>query len=89
MVLSLGVITIVAAALLAGVYSVTKEPIAAAQLAKQVDAVSAVVPAFDNDPVAEAVEITPEGEDVALKVFGCRELFIRRIFRRHTCHLRI
>ncbi len=73
MVLSLGVITIVAAALLAGVYSVTKEPIAAAQLAKQVDAVSAVVPAFDNDPVAEAVEITPEGEDVALKVFPARK----------------
>ena len=73
MVLSLGTVTIVAAALLAGVYSVTEEPIEAAKLSKQVEAVKAVTPAFDNDPVSEAVELTPSGESVALKVFPARK----------------
>ena len=72
MVLSLGIITIVAAALLAGVYSLTEEPIEVAKLQKQVEAVKAVTPDFDNDPVSEALEITPEGEAQALKVFPAR-----------------
>lgn len=73
MVLSLGIITIVAAALLAGVYSVTKEPIEVAKLQKQVEAVKAVTPEFDNDPVSEALEIIPVGEAQALKVFPARK----------------
>ncbi len=73
MVLSLGIITIVAAALLAGVYSVTEEPIEVAKLQKQVEAVKAVTPDFDNDPVSEAVEIIPVGETQALKVFPARK----------------
>lgn len=73
MVLSLGVITIVAAALLSGVYSLTKAPIEEANMNKQVEAISAVTPQFDNDPVAEAVEITPAGEAIALKVFPARQ----------------
>ena len=72
MVLSLGIITIIAAALLAGVYTTTKEPISAAQLNKQVAAIKAVTPAFDNDPVSEAIEITPEGESTPLKVFPAK-----------------
>ena len=72
MVLSLGIITIIAAALLAGVYTTTKEPISAAQLNKQVEAIKAVTPAFDNDPVSEAIEITPEGESTPLKVFPAK-----------------
>ena len=72
MVLSLGIITIIAAALRAGVYTTTKEPISAAQLNKQVEAIKAVTPAFDNDPVSEAIEITPEGESTPLKVFPAK-----------------
>ena len=72
MVLSLGIITIIAAALLAGAYTTTKEPISAAQLNKQVEAIKAVTPAFDNDPVSEAIEITPEGESTPLKVFPAK-----------------
>lgn len=73
MVLSLGVITIIAAALLSGVYSITKAPIEAANTNKQVEAISAVTPEFDNDPVAEAVDIVPVGEAQALKVFPARK----------------
>ncbi|MCM1137277.1 MAG: RnfABCDGE type electron transport complex subunit G [Muribaculum sp.] len=69
MVLSLGIITIVAAALLAGVYSLTEKPIKEAALNKQIEAISAVTPEFNNDPVAEAVDITPAGESTPVKVF--------------------
>ena len=57
MVLSLGTITIVAAALLAGVYSVTKEPIEEANRQKTTEAIAAVLP--------EGVEIA-EGMQVAI-----------------------
>lgn len=73
MVLSLGIITIVAAALLAGVYSLTEQPIKAAALNKQIEAISAVTPEFNNDPVAEAIDITPEGESTPLKVFPAKK----------------
>ncbi len=73
MVLSLGIITIVAAGLLSWVYTQTEAPIAKANLDKQIEAVKAVTPEFDNDPVAEAVEITPAGEERVLKVFPARK----------------
>ncbi|MCM1163038.1 MAG: RnfABCDGE type electron transport complex subunit G [Muribaculaceae bacterium] len=73
MVLSLGIITIVAAGLLSWIFTITEQPIAQANLNKQIEAVKAVTPEFDNDPVAEAVEITPAGEDKALKVFPARK----------------
>lgn len=73
MVLSLGIITIAAGALLAWVFSMTEAPIKQADLDKQIAAVSAVTPEFANDPVAEAVDITPEGEAMALKVFPARD----------------
>lgn len=72
MVLSLGIITIIAAALLAGVYTITEAPIKAAQLNKQIEAIKAVTPAFDNDPVNESMEITPQGESVPVKVFPAK-----------------
>ena len=73
MILSLGTITIVAAALLAGVYTITEKPIKEAALNKQIEAISAVTPEFNNDPVAEAVDITPEGESTPLKVFPAKK----------------
>ncbi len=73
MVLSLGTITVIAAALLAGAYTITEEPIKVADLNKQTEAISAVTPEFDNNPVAEAVEITPKGEALPIKVFPARK----------------
>jgi Na+-translocating ferredoxin:NAD+ oxidoreductase subunit G len=51
MVFSLSVITLVASAALGYVYEFTIEPIAAAQLAKKVRAISVVVPEYNNNPV--------------------------------------
>lgn len=53
MVVTLFSITLVASAVLAGVYAVTKGPIDAAQIAKTNDAIGKVVPKFDNDPSAD------------------------------------
>lgn len=54
MILSLGTITIVSGATLAGVYSVTKEPIARAEQEKKIQAVRDVLPEFSNDPIADS-----------------------------------
>lgn len=62
MIISLGVITIVAASLLAWANSVTAEPIAEAEKQTRVDAIKNVLPAFDNDPLAKATEIYQLGE---------------------------
>lgn len=73
MVMSLGIITIVAAALLAWTHSVTEEPIAAAAKQKQIDAIKSVAPAFDNDPLAQAWTYTPEGAEMPFTVFPAYE----------------
>lgn len=62
MLLSLGIVSIVAAALLAGMYLITKEPIADMEQQRRVDAIKKVAPSMDNDPVVDAKEITtPSG----------------------------
>lgn len=68
MVLSLGIITIVAAAALAGVYTLTEEPIAQAKAQKQKDAIGQVLPGidFNNNPADEALQVTADGETVTL-----------------------
>ncbi len=68
MVLSLGIITVIAAAALAGVYTLTEEPIAQAKAQKQKDAIGQVLPGieFNNNPADEAVEVTIDGETVTL-----------------------
>ena len=68
MVLSLGIITIVAAAALAGVYTLTEEPIAQAKAQKQKDAIGQVLPGidFNNNPADEAIQVTVDGETVTL-----------------------
>ena len=53
MLLVLTGVTVVSVALLAWVNEITKEPIAAANAKTLSDAVSAVVPGFDNDPIAD------------------------------------
>ncbi|MCM1517974.1 MAG: RnfABCDGE type electron transport complex subunit G [Pseudoflavonifractor sp.] len=55
MIASLGGVTILAAAILAAVYALTAGPIKESQRARQIEAIGSVMPAFDNDPVAEVV----------------------------------
>ena len=62
MVIALVVITFVAAASLGGVYEVTKEPIAAAKLAKKNRAISEVIPQFTNNPGDEEYKIPVDGD---------------------------
>lgn len=61
MVLSLFLISAVMAGALAIVYSLTKEPIAQADIKTVNEAVKAVVPEFDNDPSQEAYKVALEG----------------------------
>ncbi|MDR0834175.1 MAG: RnfABCDGE type electron transport complex subunit G [Candidatus Symbiothrix sp.] len=57
MVLSLTLISIVVAGLLALVYGLTKDPIALAEQQKQEKAIKEVTPGFNNNPVAEQSEV--------------------------------
>ncbi len=69
MIASLGTITILAAAILAAVYSLTEKPISESADRTRQEAIAAVTPEFDNNPVADAVSITPDGEAEALPFF--------------------
>ena len=73
MVMSLGIITIAAAALLAWTHSVTEAPIAAAAKQKQIDAIKSVAPKFNNDPLSQAWTYTPDGSDSPFTVFPAYE----------------
>lgn len=74
MIVSLGVITIVAGGLLAGVYDMTKSAISDANKQKQVEAIKSVATAeFDNQPAAEAAKIVPEGEAREITVFPLKK----------------
>ncbi len=57
MVLTLLIVSAVAATALAYVYQLTKEPIKKAKLDKKKTAIREVVPAFDNDPVSEMFKV--------------------------------
>ena len=59
MVLSLGVITILSAVLLAWVDNVTAGPIALAAQQKKIQAIQSVAPAFDNNPIDDSWEWSP------------------------------
>ena len=69
MIISLGSITVVAGAILAGVYELTAGPIAEAGRKARVEAVREVCPDFDNDPIAEATDIIPAGETSPVAVY--------------------
>lgn len=72
MVLSLLIITAISGGSLGMVYKITKEPIAAAKLAKQQKAIEEVVPGFNNNPTNEMYELT-SNEGYTLKVFPCKK----------------
>ncbi len=55
-------VCLIASAILGGVYAVTKEPIAMAQLAKINGAIGGVVPEFDNAPSDEKFEVEVNGK---------------------------
>ena len=66
MLLSLFIICLVAAGLLAQVNNMTKEPIEVSKAMKLEEAIMDVVPAFDNDPVAESYKVATDGGDSLL-----------------------
>jgi electron transport complex protein RnfG len=68
----LTVITLAAGIALGYVYEWTKEPIARAQMAKQLEAIEAVVKGYDNNPVLEKFKVRmPDGRD-SLEFFPAR-----------------
>ena len=66
MVMTLFVVTLLAAALLGSVYALTKEPIRLADLAKKNEAIEAVIKGFDNNPTEQAEKIGMDGDTVIL-----------------------
>jgi electron transport complex protein RnfG len=67
MVLSLGLISIIVAALLAFVYTLTKEPIAQAEKLKQEKAISEVTAKFNNNPTQEKFKVgIAEGDSLTI-----------------------
>lgn len=63
MIISLGIITIVAGALLGGMYAITKDPIEEAAGKQLTESIQQVAPAFDNSPEKDKVEIKIDGKD--------------------------
>jgi len=62
--ITLTVITLVAGLSLGYVFQWTKEPIAKAQMEKQLRAIQAVIQGYDNNPVTEKYKVaTPDGQD--------------------------
>ena len=71
--LTLTIVTLVAALSLGYVYQWTKEPIAQAQMAKQLKAIESVVKGYDNNPVLEKYKVaTPDGKD-SLEFFPAKK----------------
>lgn len=71
--LTLTIVTLVAGLSLGYVYQWTKEPIAQAQMAKQLKAIESVVQGYDNNPVLEKYKVvTPDGKD-SLEFFPAKK----------------
>lgn len=66
MVISLLVITLVAGLSLGFVQQVTKEPIANSKQQKQIEAISAVVPAFNNNPLETCEKVAVDDDSLAV-----------------------
>lgn len=71
MVLALTLISLVAAASLAFVYEVTKEPIALSNLNKKLNAIKQVVPEFNNNPDGDMFRL-PTGDGDSLDVYPAK-----------------
>jgi Na+-translocating ferredoxin:NAD+ oxidoreductase subunit G len=66
MLMTLFVVTLVAAGLMGSVFALTKEPIRLAELAKKNEAIQVVVPGFDNEPSQEVKRIFMDGDSIYL-----------------------
>lgn len=66
MVVTLFMVTLVAAGLLGSVFELTKEPIRLAELKKKNEAILVVVPGFDNEPSQEVKSLFVDGDSVYL-----------------------
>ena len=64
MVITLLVVTLVAAGLLGSVYALTKEPIRLAELKKKNEAIQVVVPGYDNEPSGEVRKLFVDGDTI-------------------------
>ncbi len=65
-------VTVVATGVLASVNQLTKKTIETTDKQQQIDAIKAVLPAFDNDPVSEIYYVTDSKGD-SLKVFPAKK----------------
>jgi electron transport complex protein RnfG len=72
MVLSLTLISLGASACLGYVYQMTKEPIEVSLLAKKLEAIKLVAPAFNNDPNSEMYKL-PTGEGDSLEIYPAKK----------------
>lgn len=66
MLLSLGVIGVVAGGLLGGMYAITKEPIANAEKKQLTESIAEVAPKFDNSPEDDRDTVKVEGKDFVI-----------------------
>ena len=66
MVISLFVIALFSGLSLGFVQQITKEPIAQSHLQKQIDAISAVVPAFNNNPLETCEKVAVDDDSLAV-----------------------
>lgn len=73
MVIVLFAVCLVASAALGGIYTLTKEPIEAAQVAKTNSAIAAVVPEFDNNPSDSANVREIDVDGVVSKVYVAKK----------------
>ena len=62
MIIALVAVTLAASTSLGFIYQITKEPIAAAKLAKKMDAIQNVLPEFNNEPNMEVYKIPTDGD---------------------------
>ncbi len=63
-------VSAISAGLLAYVYKLTKDPIALANKKKKIDALSMVLPKFDNSPIDETTKIPTDGGDSLTAYIG-------------------
>ena len=66
MVLTLVVVTLVAAGLLGSVFALTKEPIRQAEIRKKNEAIEEVIKGFDNEPSQEVEKVAMDGDTLYL-----------------------
>ncbi|MGL4363911.1 MAG: RnfABCDGE type electron transport complex subunit G [Bacteroidales bacterium] len=66
LVITLGIVTLLASASVVGVYSLTKDTIVHAKIKKKNNAIAIVVPTFDNVPSNEKISIFSDGDSLFL-----------------------